>query len=99
MLTQVTVQPDETALFIKEGKVAGVVPQGRSTLDGKLIPFLGDLVDWASGGQHVPRRALISSACANSSVSRSRNGRQHRRPGDRSRGGTACLGEYALNGH
>jgi membrane protease subunit (stomatin/prohibitin family) len=50
MLTQVTVQPDETALFIKEGKVAGVVPQGRSTLDGKLIPFLGDLVDWASGG-------------------------------------------------
>jgi membrane protease subunit (stomatin/prohibitin family) len=50
MLTQVTVQPDETALFIKEGKVAGVVPQGRSTLDGKLIPFLGDIVDWASGG-------------------------------------------------
>ena len=49
-LTQVTVQPDETALFIKEGKVAGVLPQGRSTLDGALIPFLGDIVDWASGG-------------------------------------------------
>jgi membrane protease subunit (stomatin/prohibitin family) len=50
MLTQVTVQPDETALFVKEGKIAGALPQGRSTLDGKLIPFLGDIVDWASGG-------------------------------------------------
>src|SRR5580698_3284302 len=49
-LTQVTVQPDETALFVKEGKVAGVLPAGRSTLDGALIPFLGDIVDWASGG-------------------------------------------------
>jgi len=49
-LTQVTVQPDETALFIKEGKVAGALPPGRSTLDGALIPFLGDIVDWASGG-------------------------------------------------
>lgn len=49
-LTQVTVQPDETALFVKEGKVAGRVPAGRSTLDGALIPFLGDLVDFASGG-------------------------------------------------
>jgi membrane protease subunit (stomatin/prohibitin family) len=49
-LTQVTVQPDETALFIKEGKVAGTLPQGRSTLDGALMPFLGDIVDWASGG-------------------------------------------------
>jgi len=48
--TQVTVEPDETALFIKDGKVAGVLPQGRSRLDGALIPFLGDLVDWASGG-------------------------------------------------
>jgi membrane protease subunit (stomatin/prohibitin family) len=48
--TQVTVQPDETAIFLKEGKVAGTLPQGRSTLDGALIPFLGDIVDWASGG-------------------------------------------------
>lgn len=48
--TQVTVQPDETALFFKEGKLAGALPQGRSTMDGALIPFLGDIVDWASGG-------------------------------------------------
>jgi membrane protease subunit (stomatin/prohibitin family) len=48
--TQITVQPDETALFFKEGKLAGTLPQGRSTLDGALIPFLGDIVDWASGG-------------------------------------------------
>lgn len=49
-LTQVTVQPDEIAMFVKEGKVVGKLPQGRSTLDGALIPFLGDLVDMASGG-------------------------------------------------
>src|ERR1700733_15341526 len=49
-LTQVTVEPDEMALFVKEGKVAGALPAGRSTLDGALIPFLGDIVDWASGG-------------------------------------------------
>ncbi|HME37603.1 MAG TPA: SPFH domain-containing protein [Steroidobacteraceae bacterium] len=49
-LTQVTVQPDETALFVKEGKIAGTLQPGRSTLDGALIPFLGDIVDWASGG-------------------------------------------------
>jgi membrane protease subunit (stomatin/prohibitin family) len=48
--TQVTVEPDETALFFKEGKLAGTLPQGRSTMDGALIPFLGDIVDWASGG-------------------------------------------------
>lgn len=49
-LTQVTVEPDETAIFFKDGKVAGVLPQGRSTLDGTLLPFLGDIVDFASGG-------------------------------------------------
>ncbi len=38
------------ALFFKEGKLAGTLPQGRSTMDGALIPFLGDIVDWASGG-------------------------------------------------
>ncbi len=48
--TQVTVQPDETALFVKEGKIVGTLPQGRSTLDGALFPFLGDIVDSASGG-------------------------------------------------
>ncbi len=49
-LTQITIQPDETAIFIKEGRLAGTLPPGRSTLDGALIPFLGDIVDWASGG-------------------------------------------------
>jgi membrane protease subunit (stomatin/prohibitin family) len=48
--TQVTVEPDETAMFFKDGKLAGTLPQGRSRLDGALIPFLGDLVDFASGG-------------------------------------------------
>ena len=50
MLTQITVQQDEIALFVKEGKVAGTVESGRHTLDGKSIPFLSMLIDAATGG-------------------------------------------------
>jgi membrane protease subunit (stomatin/prohibitin family) len=64
--TQVTVEPDETALFFKEGKVAGVLPQGRSTSDGALIPFLGDIVDFASGGGTCTAPNSTSSARASS---------------------------------
>ncbi len=50
MLTQITVQQDEIALFVKEGKVVGTVESGRHTLDGKSIPFLSMLIDKATGG-------------------------------------------------
>jgi len=49
-LSQVTVEADETAVFFRDGKVAGTFPPGRYTLDSLQIPFLGILVDAATGG-------------------------------------------------
>jgi membrane protease subunit (stomatin/prohibitin family) len=47
---QVTVEPDEVVLFVREGRVAGTLGPGRSTLDAANIPFLGALVDSATNG-------------------------------------------------
>ena len=47
---QLTVEPDEVALFVREGRVAGTVGPGRSTLDAANIPFLGGLIDNATNG-------------------------------------------------
>ena len=49
-LSQLTVEADETAVFFRDGKVAGTFPPGRYTLDSSQIPFLGILVDAATGG-------------------------------------------------
>lgn len=49
-LTQCTVEADEVAVFVKEGKVAGTLGPGRHTLDGASIPFLSFLVDKVTGG-------------------------------------------------
>ena len=49
-LTQLTVQQDELAVFFRDGRVQGTVTPGRCTLDSSEIPFLGMLVDAASGG-------------------------------------------------
>ncbi|MGI8608753.1 MAG: SPFH domain-containing protein [Candidatus Dormibacteria bacterium] len=48
--TQLTVEQDELAVFFRDGLVQGTVQPGRSTLDSSEIPFLGKLVDAASGG-------------------------------------------------
>jgi membrane protease subunit (stomatin/prohibitin family) len=48
--TQLTVQQDELAVFFRDGLVQGTMQPGRSTLDSSEIPFLGKLVDAASGG-------------------------------------------------
>src|SRR6195256_5306524 len=48
--TQLTVQQDEQAVFFRDGQVQGTIPPGRATLDSSEIPFLGKLVDAASGG-------------------------------------------------
>lgn len=48
--SQLTVQADEVAVFFRDGRVVGVVEPGRAQLDSSLIPFLGMLVDAASGG-------------------------------------------------
>ena len=50
MAAQLTVQPDEVALFVREGKVVGVQQPGLVTLEGKNIPFLDVLIDAGTGG-------------------------------------------------
>jgi membrane protease subunit (stomatin/prohibitin family) len=50
MLTQLTVDADEIALFVKDGKVEGKLGPGRHTLDSKNIPFLGKLLEGFTGG-------------------------------------------------
>jgi membrane protease subunit (stomatin/prohibitin family) len=53
LLTQLTVQPDEVALFIKKGQVAGTLGAGTHNLDGADIPFIGALIDSATGGNFL----------------------------------------------
>jgi membrane protease subunit (stomatin/prohibitin family) len=48
--TQLTVEQDELAVFFRDGRVQGTITPGRCTLDSSEIPFLGMLVDAASGG-------------------------------------------------
>jgi membrane protease subunit (stomatin/prohibitin family) len=48
--TQLTVEQDYQAVFFRDGQVQGTIAPGRSTLDSSEIPFLGKLVDSASGG-------------------------------------------------
>jgi membrane protease subunit (stomatin/prohibitin family) len=49
-LTQLTVEQDELAVFFRDGRVQGTITPGRVTLDSSEIPFLGRLVDFATGG-------------------------------------------------
>lgn len=53
MLTQLTVQADELAVFFKKGVVAGTLQPGTHTLDGASIPFLSGLIDQATGGNFL----------------------------------------------
>jgi membrane protease subunit (stomatin/prohibitin family) len=48
--TQLTVEQDELAVFFRDGRIQGTINPGRCTLDSSEIPFLGMLVDAASGG-------------------------------------------------
>ncbi|XXF76434.1 SPFH domain-containing protein [Myxococcaceae bacterium GXIMD 01537] len=50
MLTQLTVDADEVALFVKDGKVEGKLGPGRHSLDTNNIPFLSRLVEGFTGG-------------------------------------------------
>jgi membrane protease subunit (stomatin/prohibitin family) len=50
--TQLTVEQDELAVFFRDGKVRGIIQPGVSTLDSSEIPFLGDLIDTATGGSY-----------------------------------------------
>jgi membrane protease subunit (stomatin/prohibitin family) len=50
MLTQLTVDADEVALFVKDGKVEGKLGPGRHQLDTNNIPFLMRFVEKFTGG-------------------------------------------------
>jgi membrane protease subunit (stomatin/prohibitin family) len=51
MYSQLTVDSDECAVFFKDGRVVGVLPPGRVTLQSQNIPFLNSLVTDFTGGQ------------------------------------------------
>lgn len=50
VLTQLTVDADEVALFFKDGKVQGTLGPGRHNLDTNNIPFLSRLLEKFTGG-------------------------------------------------
>ena len=51
MYSQLTVDSDECAVFFKDGRVIGVLPPGRHTLQTQNIPFLNQIVNNFTGGQ------------------------------------------------
>ncbi len=51
MYSQLTVDSDECAVFFKDGRVVGVLPPGRHTLQTQNIPFLNQIVNNFTGGQ------------------------------------------------
>jgi membrane protease subunit (stomatin/prohibitin family) len=50
MMTQLTVGADEVAVFVKDGQLQGKLGPGRHTLETQNIPFLGRLIEVATGG-------------------------------------------------
>lgn len=50
MFTQLTVQADEMAMFVKDGVVVGKLGPGRHNLDSNNIPFLSKLLEKVTGG-------------------------------------------------
>jgi membrane protease subunit (stomatin/prohibitin family) len=51
MYSQLTVDSDECAVFFKDGRVIGVLPPGRHTLQTQNIPFLNSIITSYTGGQ------------------------------------------------
>ena len=49
-MTQLTVQADEVALFVKDGVVVGKLGAGRHNLDTNNVPFLSHLLEKVTGG-------------------------------------------------
>ena len=50
MYSQLTVDSDECAVFFKDGRVVGVLPPGRHTLQSQNIPFLNSIITSYTGG-------------------------------------------------
>jgi len=50
LMTQLTVQADEVAIFVKDGVVAGKLGAGKHNLDTNNVPFLSALLEKVTGG-------------------------------------------------
>jgi membrane protease subunit (stomatin/prohibitin family) len=48
--TRAIVDADEMALFVNKGQVIGTLPPGQHQIDAQELPFLGAIVDFATGG-------------------------------------------------
>ena len=48
--TRAIVDADELALFVNKGQVIGVMPPGQHQIDAQELPFLGAIIDRATGG-------------------------------------------------
>jgi len=48
--TRAIVDADELALFVNKGQVIGTLPPGQHQIDAQELPFLGAIVDFATGG-------------------------------------------------
>lgn len=46
---QLTVRPGQTAIFVDQGNIADIFPEGRYELETENLPILGDLQGWAFG--------------------------------------------------
>jgi membrane protease subunit (stomatin/prohibitin family) len=49
-MTRAIVDADELAVFINTGQVLGTMGPGRHQIDANELPFLGAIIDWATGG-------------------------------------------------
>ncbi len=49
-MTRAIVNADEMALFVNTGQVLGTMGPGRHQIDADELPFLGTVIDWATGG-------------------------------------------------
>ena len=47
--TRAIVDADQLALFINKGQVVGTMGPGRHQIDADELPFLGAIIDWATG--------------------------------------------------
>ncbi|MHB1844131.1 MAG: SPFH domain-containing protein [Deltaproteobacteria bacterium] len=69
LMTQLTVMPDEVALFVRMGQlaqgqrspIAGTFGPGTHTLDGASFPFLSLLIDKATGGDFFMSQLIFVS--------------------------------------
>jgi membrane protease subunit (stomatin/prohibitin family) len=48
--TRAIVDADELALFVNKGQVIGTLPPGQHQIDAQELPFLGAIIDRATGG-------------------------------------------------